>query len=376
MSQQISFWEYLQILVKWRKFIIINSFLVGLIALGAGFLLSKEYAARASILPPRNKGLFGDISGVSSLLRGLPGLSMPGGASPDLYNYITILKSRTALERVVQKFDLTQVYEIDNGSMEKAVRALNGHLVFKIEEEGALSIIVTDQDPQRAADMANYLVELLNETNIEMNTREVSRNRAFIERRIEKNRADLAATEEAMQAFQEKHGVIMMPQEQQASVSAMGQLYAQKAKKEIELSFLQQSLGRDNPILQSTRTELQVLEAKLKTMPDLGTAYLRLYREYVIQNEIHRVIVPLWEQAKFEETRDTPTLLVLDKAVKPERHVWPRKSIIAMIFALTAFIVSVAIAFIREYVDTLKQENPVEYAKLQNVGAAFRRKKS
>lgn len=373
MPEKINFLDYLQILLKWRKFIVLNTLVAGLLALSVGFLLPKEYAAYTSILPPKNKGFFGGGLGeVSSLLRGLPGVALASGASADLYNYITILKSRTALEKVVQRFDLIKVYEIDKNSVEKAVKALTQHLVFKIEEEGSLSISVTDHDPQRAADMANYLVELLNDINIEMNTREVRSNREFIERRIEKNRAELTAAEEAIQTFQEQNGMIMMPQEQEASVSAIGQLYAQKTRKEIELSVLERSLSRDNPILQAMRSEFDVLNAKLKNVPELGTEYLRLYREYVIQNKIHEVIVPLWEQAKFEEKRDTPTLLVLDRAIKPERHVWPRKSILAVIFALLGFILSVAIALVYEHFAKLKQENPAEYQRLQNFWAALR----
>ncbi|MDZ7288510.1 MAG: Wzz/FepE/Etk N-terminal domain-containing protein [candidate division KSB1 bacterium] len=367
MQKKIDLLDYLHTLFRWRKFVAVNVFLVALVALIVSLLLPKQYLATTTILPPKNKGLLSGFSDVSSLLRGLPGISLAGGAvSAELYQYITILKSRTALEQVVRRFDLIKVYEINKGSMGKAVKELLSHLVFKIEEEGTLSIGVTDRNPQRAADMANYLVELLNGINIELNTREVRSNREFIERRIEKNRADLTAAEEALKTFQEKHGIIMMPQEQQTSISAIGQLYAQKTRKEIELSLLERSLGTDNPILQSTRNELSVLNTKLKDMPDLGTEYIRLYREYVIQNKIYEVIVPLWEQAKFEEKRDTPTLLVLDKAELPERHIWPRKSIIVLIFAMLAFIISVAIAFVAEHLSMLKQENPTEYQRLQN----------
>ncbi len=373
MPQQINFWDYLHTLLKWRKFIFLNVFIVAVVALLISFLLPKEYYASTSILPPKQKGLFGGFPEVSSLLRNLPGVSLGGGAGTDLYNYITILKSRTALERVVERFDLIKVYEINKPSMEKAVKALKQHLAFKIEEEGSLSIGVTDRDPQRAAEMANYLVELLQQLNIELNTRETRSNREFIERRIEKNRADLTAAEEAIKKFQEHHGIIMMPQEQQASISAIGQLYAEKTKKEIQLNLLERSLARDNPILQLTRNELDALSAKLKDVPDLGMEYARLYREYVIQNRIHEVIVPLWEQAKFEEQRDTPTLLVLDQAVAPERHVWPRKSIITLVFATLAFIISIAIVFLAEYIANLKQENHAEYEKLQSVWREFRR---
>jgi uncharacterized protein involved in exopolysaccharide biosynthesis len=374
MPQQINFWDYLHTLLKWRKFIFLNVFIVAVVALLISFLLPKEYYASTSILPPKQKGLYGGFPEVSSLLRNLPGVSLGGGTGVDLYNYITILKSRTALERVVQRFDLIKVYEINKPSMEKAVKALKQHLTFKIEEEGSLSIGVTDRDPQRAANMANYLVELLQQFNIELNTRETRSNREFIERRIEKNRADLKAAEEAIKKFQEQHGIIMMPQEQQASISAIGQLYAEKTKKEIQLNLLERSLARDNPILQLTRNELEALSAKLKDVPDLGMEYARLYRDYVIQNRIHEVIVPLWEQAKFEEKRDTPTLLVLDQAVAPERHVWPRKSIITLIFAALAFIISVAVVFLAEYLANLKQENHAEYEKLQNFWAELRRR--
>jgi len=99
-------------------------------------------------------------------------------------------------------------------------------------------------------------------------------------------------------------------------------------------------------------------------VPELGIAYLRLYRDFTIQQRIYETIVPILEQARIEEQRDTPTLLVLDKPVVPEMAYAPRKRVIVTIFFFIALIVSIGIAFMRESLERLKNGQPEEYEKL------------
>ncbi len=43
--------------------------------------------------------------------------------------------------------------------------------------------------------------------------------------------------------------------------------------------------------------------------------YFRIYREVEIQSKIMEVTLPLFEQAKMEEHKSIPTILVIDEAV-------------------------------------------------------------
>jgi uncharacterized protein involved in exopolysaccharide biosynthesis len=75
-------------------------------------------------------------------------------------------------------------------------------------------------------------------------------------------------------------------------------------------------------------------------MPDLGGEYIRRFRGVEIQYKILQFITPLYEQAKVEEKRQTPSVLILDNAVPAERKAKPKVSL----YTLLSFIISTGIA--------------------------------
>ncbi len=75
-------------------------------------------------------------------------------------------------------------------------------------------------------------------------------------------------------------------------------------------------------------------------MPDLGGEYIRKFRDVEIQYKILQFITPLYEQAKVEERRQTPSVLILDKAFPAERKSKPKISL----YALFSFIISTIVA--------------------------------
>ena len=58
--------------------------------------------------------------------------------------------------------------------------------------------------------------------------------------------------------------------------------------------------------------------------------YFDLYREVEIQSKLMEIIYPMYEQAKLEEARETPTVLVLDHAVPPEKKARPLRALIVI----------------------------------------------
>jgi len=365
--------NYAKIMARWRKFIFISVGVVTLIAGVISFILPKWYTGTASVLPPKEESLLGGLSGVTSLLRDLApvkGLSGLGGGQRGLLNYLAILSSRRAKDSLITKFNLMQVYDI--ASLEKTREALEDNTEFQIAENGSLVIEVLDTDPQRAADMANYYVTVLNQISTELGTQEARANREFIERRLAQNEADLKEVEDSLRAFQEKHGLIVLPQETQTSISAVASLYAEKTKKEIEAGVLERTVGADNQALKNVRIELSELNKKIKDIPELGTASLRLYREYMIQNKIYELMKPLYEQVKFQEQKDTPSVVVLDKAVPAERKTKPKRLIIIASSCISSLLLSLIAVTLVEKWRTFKSELSEEYNELV---VAFKRKR-
>ncbi|MFH0992369.1 MAG: GNVR domain-containing protein [bacterium] len=355
------------ILSRWKRFIILSVVIITLLSIIVSFLLPKWYASSVTIMPPKNQSTLSMLGlSSSSLMKQLNPLRGIGslGQSPDIYSYLAILKSRTLLGHVVKAFDLTKVYDTKDGSLDQAMEELLLNTDIRVSEEGTLRIEVFDKDSSRAPKIAAHFIFVLDELNRELTVREARGNREFIERRVEKNVQDLKMAEEQMKSFQKKYGFVGATEQNTAAISAVADLYAKKEAKELEVDMLEKTLGKSNPQFEFSKLQLLQLEKKLKDVPDIGTNYLRLYRDFAVQQRLYETLLPLLEQAKIEEQRDAPTLLVLDQPSYPELPSKPKKKIIVIIFFILALITSIATVFIIEKIMVIERERPDEYQAL------------
>src|SRR5690606_1284431 len=102
-----TFSDYLYVLYKWRKFLLINLLIVAILATTYVLLLPNQYKATATIMiPPENEM---GLGGLTSLLGGKSSIASMGSrlfgisnTSEDLL--LGIINSRSALTEVIQKF--------------------------------------------------------------------------------------------------------------------------------------------------------------------------------------------------------------------------------------------------------------------------------
>jgi uncharacterized protein involved in exopolysaccharide biosynthesis len=101
-----------------------------------------------------------------------------------------------------------------------------------------------------------------------------------------------------------------------------------------------------------------------KQAPELAVQYVRLYRDVQIQNKILEFITPLYEQAKVEENRSTPSVVVLDHAGVPERKARPKVSLFALLALVVSSLISLVVVFTQEGVEKLRLLNPSRFNSL------------
>ena len=378
------------VLVKYRKLIFLNVLIVTIAAIVISLLIPNKYTATASFISPKKKsGLFGDISGFSNTIKDLSRTlgGRLGTVSDEAYNYLVILQSRTASEKVIKKFNLREVYEIDEDKpYEDVIKALSNYVDFNIEDEGNVVISVTDKIPERAAKIANYYVEILNEISTELNVTESRNNREFIEKRFIQAQDDILAIEDSLEIFSKKYNVLAIEEQVKAAIEV-----AAKAKAELEMAKLEREIlirnyGENNPLVIQANLKVNELENQLATLkfgedknlrsslnifvpfekvPETGVLYLRMMRNYEIQSKILEFIYPIYEQAKIEEQKDIPVVLVVDKAIPPEKKSSPKRSFIVVGAFLISFFFSLVYVLVKESYYTL-QTDQERYEKVKS----------
>ena len=87
---------------------------------------------------------------------------------------------------------------------------------------------------------------------------------------------------------------------------------------------------------------------KLKGSPDIVMNFLRLQRNVEIQNKILSYIIPIYEQSKIDEKRDTPVVLVLDYPFVPERKAKPKRIVMILLFTAVGFGLAYTTFFLKD----------------------------
>lgn len=357
--------DLFELFVNYRRFLFLFVFLITTGATLYALLSPKWYKSTASVFPAERNDLLSSLSGLSSLAKGFAGsggLAALTGSNTESDKYIAILKSGTVTNDVIKKFDLIKEYEREGDYYDKVVGDWEDNLELEVQDEGNLTISVFSKSPQKAADMANYLVEKLNEINTSLSVTNAKANRKFVEKRYLQNIGDINNLENAMRSFQEKYGVIAIPEQLEATVKSMSEIYVELYKKEVEFNVVKQTYGKDHPLTATTEIEMVELKKKIdmlnkgtddsqsdvkliipfKQAPELGNEYLKIYRNLEIQYKILEFVQPLYEQAKVEEARNTPSVLVLDYAGPAERKSKPK----VLLYLLLSFVISFSISMI------------------------------
>jgi uncharacterized protein involved in exopolysaccharide biosynthesis len=377
------FGDYIYILYKWKKFIIINLIIVAILATTYALLLPLDYKATATIMiPPDNQSGFG---GLSSLLGGKSSLASMGSrmfgltsSSEDVL--LGIINSRSSLVKIINEFNLIDYYEITDNNMDKVIKAFRNDVSADPNEFGMLEFSVVNKDPEVSAAIANYMVRLVDSLNIKYNIERAKNNRQFIEKRYFQNVSDLKIAEDSLYKFQRKYGIVAVPEQLEVTVKAAAEIETQLFKKEVEAYFIEQTYGKNSIQYAGVAAEIDLLKKKVqelknsnelsstsnilypfKNMPDIAIEYLRSFREVTIQESILEIVMPMYEQAKVEEQKSVPTILMIDQAVPPQLKYSPKRSVIVLgIFLLFLFILLPVVFWGEKVLTREKQENPLQ----------------
>jgi len=403
-KKEISFIDYISVLVRWRKFVIINSLIVCILAAVISFIVPKWYKAYSVILPPAEEA--SDL-GLSSILNNLPigGLNIGlGGFTEGSSLFLAIVDSRTVIESVVNEFGLITRYKKKN--MEEAVKTLRKRVSMKINDEGTMTLSVEaktsyfptsrkeDEARELSKNMANYIIQQLDIVNKQLKVDRAKNTRIFLERRVNQNMMDLHDAEEAFKRFQEKHGTIALPEQTAATITAAAELRAQIVAKEIELGVFQKYIGGAHTDIIRTKNELNELRNKyeefiygkvndarvdrgrteikdiflpMEDVPDLSLQFARLYREVMMQEKIYEFLLPQYEQAKIQEARDTPTVQVLDPAVRPEKRSKPRRMLIVLFAGIVSVLIAAMTVYFAVNLEYIKTSDIDRFGKIQTI---------
>ena len=365
-SHSPSIKDYTKLLKKWQKNIIVNICVITIVTVVLSLIMPKTFKAVAVLMPPQSTA--GNTFQSDSVNPLIPLSGLFGNFTDESMNLISIVQSRTVMEKVITKFNLIEFYEVDN--IEEALEDLEDASEFEIEEEGTIHISISvatgwlhfNEDEivakQLCADITNAFVSELDELNKKLNVERASFHRKFIEERYLQNIKDLHTAENKLKNFQETNDLVSINDQIVAVIESATIIKQKILLDQIQLEIYKDAFNPEHSKLEQLKKEIEEFKFKLNELqdgsinessenklflaiadiPDLGLTHLRLQRELEIQTELFKFLTMEYEEAKIEEAKDIPTVQVLDVAKVPERKSKPRRALLVISILLVCLI--------------------------------------
>ena len=365
-NDEIDLFRYLLIVAHYKKRVFLVTVLTFFLMCGITLLMPNIYTSTARILPSQeNQGGLGSmLSGGGAGLASLVGLSSQVSSSAA---YVAMLKSRTISEAVIERLDLMNKFQWQSRTI--AYNSIRNKIEVSIGKwDRIITITMSDKDPELASKIVNTYVDELQKFHAKRSLKSAGKERIFLEKRLLEVKADLADSEEALKAFQEKNKAIRIDAQASAIIEAISQLKGQLANREVELGVLLSSQTENNPQVISIRESIAQIKNQINRLesapdaasdsddiflatsevPELGLRYARLLRDFKVQESIYELLIKQYEIAKINEKRETSVIQVLDAAIPADSKSKPRRSVIVLFVTFSMGMCAVLFIVVRQ----------------------------
>lgn len=363
-DDEISLLDILIVLATYKKLILGGTGMVALVAMVISLLLPNIYTGTTTILPPQQAQ-----SSASAMLGQLVG----GGAASalGLKNpndlYVAILKSNSLEDKLIERFALQKRYKLD--LMHDVRKELEANTAISTGKDGLIKIEVSDPDPVIAAAIANAYVDELKRLTRVLAVTEASQRRLFYENEVKKVRDQLAQAESSLKSGLDSNGIVMADAQGAAMIETVARLRAQISAKEIQIGAMRAFATAENPELKLVQQELVSMQRELAQLegraPSIGVRNrtngesagienLKHLRDVKYFTALYEFLAKQYEISRIDEAKDATLIQVLDVASPPERKSKPKRAIIVILSAISAFGFLTIFAFIRRAIVNAK----------------------
>ncbi len=371
-DDEIDILDLLIVLAKHKKLILGLTTLFAVLSIAYALLATPIYRATTKILPP----MAGKQSMAMSMIAqaGVPGFAADalGIKTPgDLV--VGIVKSRTIMDKLINKFDLQARYESENMDLTRETLSTSTSAATDAKT-GLVSISIEDKDPAFAAQLANSYVEELQNFIQQLAISDAAQQRLFLEEQVKETQVNLLKAENELTEYQKKTGILNAGQQASSLMSAIATFRARISAKEVELQAAETFASPNNPRIQKLRAEvkglkeqIQKLEAQategseesfnLSELPDAGMEYLRKMRDQKFYETLYGMLLSQFEQAKMAEAQEPAIIQVIDEAVPPQLKAKPKRKQVVILATVLGFFLSIFMSFVMEFIENATTDN-------------------
>ncbi|MCD4773230.1 MAG: hypothetical protein K8R41_07610 [Bacteroidales bacterium] len=323
---------FIYFLYKWRQPLIIITIIaiVASLIFSAPFFITPKFESTVILFPTSSnsisQALLGNkINNKKDILE--------FGEDEQAERMLQILNSNKIRDKIIEKYDLLNHYEIDENSnfyKTKINREYESNVSFRRTEYMAVKISVLDKDPQMAADIANDISILLDST-----VNEIKKERSFkgfqiVEKEYLRLKSQIKETEDSLLILR-KLGV---------------------HDYESQAEMINQQLAIE--IAKGNINSIRRLEKKLDILANYGGAYVTLRDALEYDIEQLSIVKARYEEARIDTEQVLPQKFVVNHAFKAEKKSYPIRWLIMLVSTFSAIFLSILVIIIIENFESIK----------------------
>ena len=322
--------NFLQFVYKWRKHLFIIGIAAVVISSVVSFLITPKFKSNVILFPTStnavSKALLSDYFGAKQDI-------LEFGEEEQAEQLLQILNSNEIRTRVIRKFNLMKHYGIDSNSnykMTSLIQEYNDNITFKRTEYMAVEINVLDKDPQMAADIANYISDMLD----------------TVKNNMQKERA-VKAFKIVETEYNQKLKEIQDINDSLTTLRKMG-INDYETQAEAINTQLALDISKNNKI------GIKAMEEKLELLGKYGSSYVSLREAMANGMKQLSILKEKYQEAKVDAEQNLPAKFVIEKAYKAEKKSYPVRWIIVVVSTVSALFLALIVLLALESIKKTK----------------------
>ena len=318
----------LQFMWKWRKWLLIVCVATFFVSAACSFLVRSRYKSTALIYAPRT-------SSVSKILLNEQNynerLEIKALATVDeTEQMLPFLNSVAIKDSLIEKYKLAEYYNINvnkKGGMTKLYKTITNNMTIKRTDYGAISVSVSDWDPQRAYEMTLDVIRWLDTIKNAVEYERAQAACTILQNQMDSIEREIANVNDSIRSLM-AHGVFDV------------KLQSERLTQQYAIAAAQGNTAAMQRIIKEQDT-LAKYGAQLTSYQDL---------EYNF-SKYHALCKQKMMDAKMDMTTIMPVKFVIDNPSPADKKYYPKKSLIVVISTLCAFILTMIVLLIIERVE-------------------------
>ena len=241
------------------------------------------------------------------------------GDENDAEHLLQMLRADRIRDRVAERFDLWTAYGIDPDSKTKRAElgdAYEEHVTIQRTNLGSIRVEVLDQDPQRAADMGNFIAQEVDVVWAEMARERAGKGVETLKLRMNELEKEIEGTSDSLRTLR---------------LLGLHDYYSQSER-------YNEYIGA--AIVKGDQRAVRELEERFRVMAQYAGTYVRLQDQLGYDNRRLTILRMKLEQATADVESELPHKFVVNHAQPSDSRYSPKRWLVVAISAASALLIA------------------------------------